>query len=51
MHVLFLIGWRPEKPGAGAKVFAVPGLLPLEEELAAKCTCISSLYELLDLLD
>ena len=36
---------------SGAKVFVVPGLLPLEEELAAKCTCISSLYELLDLLD
>ena len=36
---------------AGAKVFAVPGLLPLEEELAAKCTCIFSLYELIDLLD
>lgn len=36
---------------SGAKVFAVPGLLPLEEELANRCTCIKSLYELIDLLD
>ena len=36
---------------AGAKVFIVPGLLPIDEELKKQCTCIDSLYELLDLLD
>ena len=36
---------------SGAKVFIVPGLLPVEEELTSRCTCVQSLYELLDLLD
>jgi len=36
---------------SGAKVFIVPGLVKLPEELVKQCTMLSSLWELPDLLD